>query len=808
MTMVVAALSCKVWRFLSQAAHTFSPTTGSTAYGVAIVPPTPTNSGQGGLSWALGSGSTAPGASVSTGGVLSYTGLGTVAMVAEYLGGGNYAASPYSANYTVTITQGSQAAPTVTSSATTIYGNAYTATASASGGAPVWSISSATAPGAAINSATGALTTTGTGTVTLSVYYAATSTYAASPSSTSVITVTARPITIGLSGSKDFDGTTAWSSSFGDSVVAGTLASGDSITPGTAAGSAIGTYSTMPGMSISNGTAPTNRTSSYTIAYSGTYAVNATPTVSVTPATTTIDVSQTASALTANATLGSGGFTYQWYSNTVNNTTTGTLISGATGSSYVPPTAGAGTLYYYAKATDSLGGSATSNAVAVTTNNTPSFTQQPAAKTIDAGQSTSFTATAAGGTGALSYQWYSNAINSTSGGTPIAGQNTSTYSTGTVASAGTRYIYVIATDSSQTPYSVASSTALFTINADPTVAISANTHSATYGQSGVATETATPSGGSGSYTYQWYSNTVNSNSGGAAISAATSSTYAVGTTAVGSTYYYVTVTDSYGVSATSATSVYTVGQATPLFTSATTQSITEWTATPAAQAPTSPVPWKNPYSLGVTQPTGTTTYQILSGPSGSLQINQYVTTGFMFDVPGTFTVQAAYGGDSNYTAATQTLTWTVADGTVTTGPTSGIPGPMPTQTFPDPADSIYIQPPSNAGVPSNGPATSTMNVILWNTGTAPLNLIGWSSNNALFSVNGGVGTSMSPVVILPGQSGTITLQFGPAVSGTGLKSGTITLSATQDLLNPIATGSIAIPVNGTVYAPSATITWQ
>jgi hypothetical protein len=50
----------------------------------------------------------------------------------------------------------------------------------------------------------------------------------------------------------------------------------------------------------------------------------------------------TAAALSVSAT-GAGTLTYQWYSNTVNDNTTGTIITGATNSTYIPPTTAAGT---------------------------------------------------------------------------------------------------------------------------------------------------------------------------------------------------------------------------------------------------------------------------------------------------------------------------------------------------------------------------------------------------------------------------------------------------------------------------------
>ncbi|MDR1160450.1 MAG: hypothetical protein LBK69_07480, partial [Syntrophomonadaceae bacterium] len=48
-------------------------------------------------------------------------------------------------------------------------------------------------------------------------------------------------------------------------------------------------------------------------------------------------------------------------------------------------------------------------------------------------------------------------------------------------------------------------------------------------------------GDGGSLTYQWYTNTANSNNGGAPIVSATSSTYRLPTGTVGTFYYYVVV---------------------------------------------------------------------------------------------------------------------------------------------------------------------------------------------------------------------------------------------------------------------------
>jgi hypothetical protein len=59
--------------------------------------------------------------------------------------------------------------------------------------------------------------------------------------------------------------------------------------------------------------------------------------------------------LTVSASVTDGGaLSYQWYGNTANSNTGGTIISGATGSSYTPPTTSAGTVYYYAEVTNTI----------------------------------------------------------------------------------------------------------------------------------------------------------------------------------------------------------------------------------------------------------------------------------------------------------------------------------------------------------------------------------------------------------------------------------------------------------------------
>ena len=71
---------------------------------------------------------------------------------------------------------------------------------------------------------------------------------------------------------------------------------------------------------------------------------------------------------------------------------------------------------------------------------------------------------------------------------------------------------------------------------------------------GTTTALSVTATGTAPYTYQWYSNTTASNSGGTAIAGATSSTYTPPSTSVGKTYYYCYVTNSAPSSAYSAVS--------------------------------------------------------------------------------------------------------------------------------------------------------------------------------------------------------------------------------------------------------------
>ncbi|MGV2962812.1 hypothetical protein ACNPPT_02930, partial [Paenibacillus sp. AGC30] len=184
------------------------------------------------------------------------------------------------------------------------------------------------------------------------------------------------------------------------------------------------------------------------------------PTINTQPVGATVDEGASSPTLSVGATVSDGGtLSYQWYSNATNSTTGGMLINGATSPTYDAPITNAGTTYYYAIVTNTNNGvngtktaTATSNVAQVTVKalvhaTVPTINTQPVGATVDEGASSptlSVGATVSDG-GTLSYQWYSNATNSTTGGMLINGATSPTYDA-PITNAGTTYYYAIVTN--------------------------------------------------------------------------------------------------------------------------------------------------------------------------------------------------------------------------------------------------------------------------------------------------------------------------------------------------------------------------
>lgn len=151
-------------------------------------------------------------------------------------------------------------------------------------------------------------------------------------------------------------------------------------------------------------------------------------------------------SVTASGGLGNSYF-YQWYSSDTNTNVGGALISGATTSSFIPSTTTVGTVFYYCIITQAIGSgcNATSNTAQVIINAAPAISDQPQNGTYCVNQTaTPLAASFINGIGTPTYQWFSNSINSNSGGNLIAGQTTSSFTPSTTI-AGNVYYYCVIT---------------------------------------------------------------------------------------------------------------------------------------------------------------------------------------------------------------------------------------------------------------------------------------------------------------------------------------------------------------------------
>jgi hypothetical protein len=232
---------------------------------------------------------------------------------------------------------------------------------------------------------------------------------------------------------------------------------------------------------------------------------------------------------TFNATAlgGTTPYSYQWYLD-------GTQVSGATSFTWVYTPTSNGTHTVYVKITDYVGLQATSNTATVIVNPF-SLSISPSSVVMDVGQSQTFTSSVSGGTAPYSYQWYLD-------GNPVSGA-TGTSWTYTPTAAGSHKVYLKVID--HAGMQATSSNA--TVNVNPALSVSITPSSATLDAGQSQTFTSSVSGGTTTYSYQWYLNSV-------VVSGATSSKWTCTFSSAGSYSVYVKVTDSATPTVNTATS--------------------------------------------------------------------------------------------------------------------------------------------------------------------------------------------------------------------------------------------------------------
>ena len=273
------------------------------------------------------------------------------------------------------------------------------------------------------------------------------------------------------------------------------------------------------------------------------------PTISLQPILTqTVCQGSTPTKLLVNAAGGVGKYNYQWYINASNNTISGTQIVGSTDSVYIPSTISVSKNYYYCQVTQASGLNCEviSQTAEVNVMSSPVFSKQPVSESVCLnGIPKTLTVEYINGSGAPLYQWYSNNTDDNTLGTKIPGAMNSTYDPAS-SSLGTLYYYCIVTLPTGTCSVITSNTAKIAVNTVPAISVQP------FPLYNICVGGTTPTplhisytGGAGNATYQWYSNTVNSNVGGTIIPVATDSLFTPAVfTVTGNYYFYLILTFS------------------------------------------------------------------------------------------------------------------------------------------------------------------------------------------------------------------------------------------------------------------------
>lgn len=333
--------------------------------------------------------------------------------------------------------------------------------------------------------------------------------------------------------------------------------------------------------------------------------VNSGASISVHPSTSAVayDLNASAAAITITAN-GTSPITYQWYRNLTNSNSGGTAV-GTNSNSYTPVTTASGIYYYYCVVSNSCGTATSNVSGAITVNPEPLVFDFVAANTYaslgytEAGIGTYHRATA-GGTisfGTVTCDGYNvsaptsssvfifrpaitaskivirgtgtgsnRTVNSVTSSSTLASGYTafSTTSSGTINSgvcgsitvtpsaafvAGNYYSFTLSGNLNVTSIMVYPCVGP-TFSTQPTggqsVCLNSSASLGTVAASGAGT------------TYQWYSNSSLSNSGGTLISGANTASYSPSTTTAGTYYYYCVATASGGCTTASTAVQFTV----------------------------------------------------------------------------------------------------------------------------------------------------------------------------------------------------------------------------------------------------------
>jgi hypothetical protein len=267
------------------------------------------------------------------------------------------------------------------------------------------------------------------------------------------------------------------------------------------------------------------------------------PNISTQPASTAQNLCINASVSALSVTASSPTtISYQWYSNNTSSNAGGTLIAGATASTFTPPTNTVGTKYYYVVCTNAQGSTTSAVSGAITVSALSVAGTASSDQTICSGTNPT-NITLAGNTGTIQWTSSTNNINFSN----ISGATASTLSAAQMGSLSTTTYYRAVVTNNVCPASN-SNVVTVSVNLRPTV--SSVTGNSRCG-AGSLTLSAMPSTG----VINWFS----SSTGGVAL--ATGLTYTTPSISASTTYYAEAISN--GCTSTVRTAVTALVNALP-----------------------------------------------------------------------------------------------------------------------------------------------------------------------------------------------------------------------------------------------------
>ncbi|HJW27839.1 MAG TPA: hypothetical protein VJ508_01180, partial [Saprospiraceae bacterium] len=248
------------------------------------------------------------------------------------------------------------------------------------------------------------------------------------------------------------------------------------------------------------------------------------------------------STITSTITNGSGLYNYQWQSSPDGSGSWTNITVNGNSANYTTVASLPGTTYYRVLVTDLANGcnDPVSNVISITVDNQPTVSISVDNDIVCVGGSSTITSTITNGSGLYNYQWQSSPNGSSGWANITTNGNSANYNVPTSVPA-TTYYRLLVTDLANGCNDPMSNTVNVVVDAQPTVTISADHDIVCIG--GSVTITSVIQNGSGFYTYQWQVSPDGSSGWANISSGGTGSTYNAPTSAPGTNYYRVMVTD-------------------------------------------------------------------------------------------------------------------------------------------------------------------------------------------------------------------------------------------------------------------------